>query len=73
MDTTYMPVIDTDKCNGCGVCITVCSCGALILVNDVARYDEEHKCKGCSRWCGNCELVCPTNAITCPFEIEIED
>ena len=24
-------------------------------------------------WCTMCELVCPTGAISCPFEIVIED
>jgi ferredoxin len=24
-------------------------------------------------WCTLCELVCPTGAISCPFEIVLED
>ena len=68
-----MPEIDKEKCDGCGVCISVCSCKALIIVDKKATYDESLKCSGCTRWCGNCELVCPKNAITCPFEIIVEE
>ena len=30
-----MPVIEPQKCNGCGLCITVCKCGALGIVDNV--------------------------------------
>ena len=25
-----MPIIDQMKCDGCGLCVTVCACGALV-------------------------------------------
>jgi MinD superfamily P-loop ATPase len=63
-----MPVVDTEKCNGCGLCVSVCNCGALILVENVIVVLETEACG----WCTECEAVCPTGAITCPFEIVIE-
>ncbi len=60
-----MPVVDQGKCNGCGLCISVCHCGALALVDGVAAVRETDKCD----WCTLDEAVCPTGAITCPFEI----
>ena len=65
-----MPIIDPEKCDGCGLCISVCSSGALILVNNVITIIEtEEECD----WCTVCEAVCPTGAISCPFEIVIEE
>ena len=64
-----MPVIIQEKCDGCGLCIAVCSCGALILVEGKIALIETEEC----HWCTWCEAVCPTGAIICPFEIVIED
>ncbi len=64
-----MPVIDPKKCDGCGLCISVCSCKALVLIGNVITIIETEEC----RWCLQCEVVCPTGAIGCPFEIVIEE
>ena len=65
---TEMPEIDQEKCNRCGLCISVCSCNAIVLVASVIKIIETDEC----HWCTLCEAVCPTEAITCPFEIIIE-
>jgi len=63
-----MPVIDPQKCDGCGLCIGVCHCNALVIVNNIITIIESVECD----WCTDCELVCPTGAISCPFEIILQ-
>ncbi len=63
-----MPLLDLDKCTGCGLCLGVCVCGALVLVNNRVSIIETETCG----WCTQCEAVCPTGAISCPYEIIIE-
>ena len=64
-----VPVIDREKCDGCGLCITVCSYSALVLIDNIVTVIEA---KGCG-WCTQCEAVCPNGAIRCPFEIVFEE
>ena len=70
---TKMPEIDRDKCDGCGLCIEVCSCRVLVLVNNVVEVKEKMGCQQCSKWCTMCEMVCPVGAIQCPFEVITEE
>ena len=63
-----MPSLDQSKCNHCMICVTVCKCGAIVLVDDVVSIVETEDC----HWCTDCEAVCPTGALTCSFEIIIE-
>lgn len=62
-----MPSFDPKKCNGCGLCVSVCRCQALVLVGNVIQVIEKEECG----WCTHCEAVCPTGAISCPYEIEV--
>jgi len=64
---TDMPRVELEKCNGCGLCVSVCRCGAFVLIENIITVIETHEC----HWCIDCELICPTGAITCPFEIVI--
>jgi len=64
-----MPVIDPQKCDGCGLCVGVCHLNALVIVNNIITIIETVECD----WCTDCELVCPTGAISCPFEIIIQE
>jgi len=59
-----IPVIDEDKCTGCGNCVEVCPPSALLLTNDKAALEEEF----CEE-CGFCAAECPTNAITINFPV----
>ena len=60
-----MPIFDPAKCDGCGLCVTVCKCGALVLTDNIITVLEVDNCG----WCTDCELVCTTGALLCPFEI----
>jgi formate hydrogenlyase subunit 6/NADH:ubiquinone oxidoreductase subunit I len=64
-----MPEINRTKCNLCGLCVEVCKCGAIVQVNDVISVLETEDCL----WCTLCEAICPTGALTCSFEIIVED
>jgi MinD superfamily P-loop ATPase len=64
-----IPSIDTEKCNGCGLCVGVCQCNGLEMHNHVVIFVGGD---GCS-WCGACEAVCPEGAIGCPFEIVLDE
>ena len=64
-----IPIIDPEKCDGCGLCVSVCHCNALAIVNNIVIITETVKCD----WCTDCEAVCPTEAISCPFEIIIQE
>jgi len=64
-----MPVIDPEKCDGCGLCVGVCHCNVLVIVNNIIAIIEIVECD----WCTDCEAVCLTGAISCPFEIIIQE
>lgn len=67
-----MPLIDAEKCDGCGLCIGVCGCRIISLVNDKAIIIPKEHCSGCRQWCTLCEDICPNKAISCAIEVVIE-
>lgn len=52
--------IDTEKCNGCGLCVSACHEGAIGMKDGKAVLLRDDYCDGL----GDCLPVCPTNAIT---------
>ncbi|OGV49213.1 MAG: hypothetical protein A2017_06005 [Lentisphaerae bacterium GWF2_44_16] len=52
-------VIDKDKCNGCGHCVSACAEGALQIVDGKAKLISEIYCDGL----GACIGKCPQDAI----------
>ena len=68
-----MPIVDRNKCNGCGLCVDVCYCKVITRVDNVVEINKTRECKLCTKWCTMCEMVCPTGAIQCPFEVVTEE
>jgi len=53
-------VIDEEKCDGCGQCVTACAEGAIRIVDGKAKLISESYCDGL----GACLGHCPRQAIT---------
>lgn len=51
--------IDSELCNGCGLCVSACHEGAIQLVDGKAKLVSDTYCDGL----GDCLPACPTNAI----------
>jgi ferredoxin len=58
-----VPIISLGMCDGCGLCILVCPKGALALQDGKAVVVNPLACE----YAGQCEAVCPVQAITRPF------
>jgi len=51
-------IVDTDLCEGCGVCLTSCPYGGVEIIDDIAVFTED------CNLCGACIESCPVDAIT---------
>lgn len=60
-----VPMLDSDRCSGCGLCVRVCPTGTLAIRNGRAVVARPAACE----YTGLCELICPTQAIQRPFVI----
>ncbi|MBW2093373.1 MAG: 4Fe-4S binding protein [Deltaproteobacteria bacterium] len=58
MQPQWKAFVDTEKCVGCGMCVSVCPAEA-ISVHEQARVDTE-RCMGC----GHCVQECPEYALS---------
>ena len=52
--------IDSELCNGCGLCVDSCHEGAIVMVDGKAVLTRDDYCDGL----GNCLPACPVGAIT---------
>jgi NAD-dependent dihydropyrimidine dehydrogenase PreA subunit len=64
-----LPQINNERCTGCGDCVEFCHAAVLTLRNLKAVIARPEDCD----YCTECEAVCPVRAITCPFEIVLEE
>jgi len=75
MDSTNRPTLQAAACTGCGLCVAVCPCGAVTLANGLPVFrcgdfcDEHPDCPAFLHCQWPCEDACPTQAISCSFEI----
>jgi len=67
-----MPRVDNGKCDGCGLCVGVCGCRIISVVESKATIIPHSGCNGCRNWCTLCEDICPNKAIYCAFDVVIE-
>lgn len=63
-EKSVIPIIDLEKCDGCGRCAAACQAEALRVIGGKVRLVHTD----CD-YCGECEEACPTGAISCPYEI----
>jgi ferredoxin len=53
--------INSEKCSGCGLCVSVCKDFSLVLENGLVKVSDQ-PLFGCTG-CGHCMAICPEGAI----------
>jgi NAD-dependent dihydropyrimidine dehydrogenase PreA subunit/nitroreductase len=59
--TQQLHIVDTETCNGDGLCTEVCPQGAIEMVDDLAAT-VKNRADNCIV-CGQCVAICPTEAL----------
>jgi hypothetical protein len=67
LHTSGKPVLDAEKCRGCGKCKPVCAQDALNMEGKKMVLDN-NKCVGC----GRCIAICPFDAITAMYDEKMD-
>jgi ferredoxin len=74
---SVLPVVDPTLCNRCGLCVDSCPCQAIEMTEQGPVFHCSEDCvkaTACAPDCSLvCEEICPTGAITCSFEIVMDD
>jgi len=58
-------IIDTERCKGCGLCVTVCPKGCIIISNrsNKSGYFPAQAADSDCTGCAMCAIICPDVAI----------
>jgi NAD-dependent dihydropyrimidine dehydrogenase PreA subunit len=62
-----LPEVDTERCTGCGECVTRCPAGAVRLTGGRVEFVATEQCT----YCGTCEDVCPEGAVQLYYQIVV--
>lgn len=54
--------VDHEKCNGCGLCVDICSDAVFEMIDGKAIANKANSIFGCIA-CGQCMAICPKDAI----------
>lgn len=65
MESWALPIIDMDRCTGCGYCAAYCPTSAVAMVAQHPVIVRPEQCA----YCGICEELCPAGAVTLTYEI----
>ena len=61
------PIIDREKCNGCGLCDRHCPLDVITMVEKTPEVRYPDEC-----WhCGACRQDCPTGALEITFPLSM--
>ncbi len=63
----WLPQIDYNLCDGCGICVEKCPVGALGIVQGKAVVLRPDICN----YCALCEEACPPQIIQLPYLIGV--
>lgn len=66
MEPIILPLIDLNRCGGCGRCVEFCPTHAVAIVGGKARIVRPEDCT----FCDVCENSCPSGAIGRPFVVQ---
>lgn len=59
MDEWVLPEINSNRCTGCGLCVTYCPTKAVALLENRPVITRPLDCA----YCGICEDMCPEDAV----------
>lgn len=67
-DLIWLPLIDAQRCSGCGDCVSACPTGALHHVAGTSVLIDPPACD----YCAKCETICPDEAISLPYQVLLQ-
>jgi NAD-dependent dihydropyrimidine dehydrogenase PreA subunit len=66
MAETIIPIINIDRCDRCGYCVSACPEDALQMTDEGPKFRQPITCT----YCTVCEAICPQAAIRAPLTVK---